>query len=74
MNVIETTRYHADNDPEATPFTYPVDAQRHGERIAIAKKVEDHLLGLYGSRCDIGDITLAAYVELVAIVQRETPV
>lgn len=73
FTVIETCSYVASNDPDKTPFTDQLDAKHHGERIEIAKKVEKHLLGLYWATGKMDEITLAAYVEIVAIVQRETP-
>lgn len=67
--VTEVNHFVADNDPEETRFTSFSGAAVHEERIAIANKLREHIEGLYGKYTDCGEITLAAYVELAAIVQ-----
>jgi hypothetical protein len=71
--VKEVTYFVAENDPEETRWSDPVDAHHHEDRLSIVSKLRAHIEGLYGARTEIGDITNQTWVEVVAIVQRETP-
>ncbi len=65
--VTELQFFVADNDPEETRWSSFAGAAAHEERIVIAEKMREHIEGLYGKYTDCGEITLAAYLELIAI-------
>lgn len=75
MKIIATIRYHADNDPDETPFSNPVDANRHGDRLAIVKKIRAHMANVwvFGAEQHVYELTNNDWIEIVSIVQRETP-
>jgi hypothetical protein len=69
--VRETQHFVADNDPEETRFSSFQDAARHEARINAAQALTRYLENNIGVRTEIGDLTIADVVEIIAFMARE---
>jgi hypothetical protein len=71
--VKEVTYYIAEDDPEETKFCDPIDAKYHEDRLKIVRKLKEYVESHHGRNADFSDLSVQDWVELVALVQRETP-